>query len=300
MITPAYLHAGDTVTLISTARKVSKEELAPAIAVFEKWGLKVKLGANLFAEDNQFAGTDVERTADLQAALDDDASKAIICVRGGYGTVRIIDQIDFSEFIKNPKWVCGFSDVTVLHSTLHSIGIQSIHATMPLLFSRIEQKEAIETLRNALFGEKLTYQFPMHSMNRGKKMQGQLVGGNLSIISNLIGTPTDINTQGKILFLEDLDEYLYHIDRMMVHLKRAGLLSQLSGLLVGHMSEMNDNLIPFGKTAYEIISETVKEYNYPVFFDFPAGHLNHNFAIKLGGEVIVQEKKEMMFFSEEE
>ena len=300
MITPAYLQAGDTVTLISTARKVSKEELTPAITVLESWGLIVKLGANLFAEDSQFAGTDDQRAADLQAALDDESSKAIICVRGGYGTVRIIDQIDFSEFIKKPKWVCGFSDVTVIHSTLHNLGIQSIHATMPLLFSKIEQQEAVETLRKALFGETLTYQFPVHPLNKGRKMQGELIGGNLSIINNLIGTPTDINTKGKILFLEDLDEYLYHVDRMMVHLKRAGLLSQLSGVLIGHMSAMNDNVIPFGKTAYEIISEAVKEYDYPAFFDFPAGHLNHNYAIKLGGKVLVEVKEEMILFTAKE
>ena len=299
MITPTYLQQGDTVTLISTARKVSREELASSITVIESWGLKVKLGTNLFAKHNQFAGTDAERKADLQAALDDD-SKAVICVRGGYGTVRIIDQIDFSSFIRNSKWVCGFSDVTVLHSAIHNLGIQSLHSTMPLLFSKNEQKEAIETLRKGLFGEVLTYQFPIHPLNRGQEMQGELVGGNLSIINSLIGTSTDIQTKGKILFLEDLDEYLYHVDRMMFHLKRAGLLTDLAGLLVGHMSEMNDNAIPFGKTAYEIIAEAVREYNYPVFFDFPAGHLNHNYAIKLGSEVLIHEQEETMLLNAKE
>lgn len=300
MIAPTYLQTGDAVTLISTARKVSKEELAPAITIIERWGLKVKLGANLFAEENQFAGTDSQRAADLQAALDDQESKAIICVRGGYGTVRIIDQIDFRAFLKKPKWVCGFSDVTVLHNTLYNLGIQSIHATMPLLFSKPEQQEAIETLRKTLFGDPLSYQFPSHPLNKGREMRGKVVGGNLSILNNLIGTPSDINTKGKILFLEDLDEYLYHVDRMMVHLKRSGLLSQLSGLLVGHMSAMNDNAIPFGKTAYEIISATVSEYDYPVFFDFPAGHLNHNYAIKLGSEVIIEDQEETMRFTSTE
>lgn len=297
MIAPIELQKNDTVTLISTARKITKEELAPAITILENWGLKVTLGAYLFAENNQFAGTDQQRAADLQKALDDDGSKAIICVRGGYGTVRIIDQIDFSSFVKKPKWVCGFSDVTVLHNAIHNLGIQSLHTTMPLLFSKPEQKKALETLRKALFGELLVYQFPIHLLNRGQKMQGKLVGGNLSIINSLIGTATDIDTSGKILFLEDLDEYLYHIDRMMVHLKRAGLLANLSGLLVGHMSEMNDNTIPFGKTAYEIIAEAVREYSYPVFFDFPAGHLNHNYALKLGSEVVIQEQEETMLFT---
>ena len=153
MIAPTYLQKGDTVTLISTARKVSQEELTSAVTMIEGWGLKVKFGVNLFAEDNQFAGTDEQRATDLQEALDDEASKAIICVRGGYGTVRIIDQIDFSNFSKKPKWVCGFSDVTVLHNAIHNLGIQSIHSTMPLLFSKPQQQEAVETLRKALFGE---------------------------------------------------------------------------------------------------------------------------------------------------
>lgn len=297
MIRPPYLETGDTVILISTARKVSREEINPSIAIIESWGLKVQLGNHLFSEDNQFAGTDKQRAVDLQFALDSDVIKAIICVRGGYGTVRIIDQINFSNFVKKPKWLCGFSDVTVLHSMIHNIGIQSIHSTMPLLFPKDEQKDAVESLRQALFGEMLHYQFPVNPMNKGVHMEGQVIGGNLSIINNLIGTSSDIDTKDKILFLEDLDEYLYHIDRMMVHLKRAGLLSGLSGLLIGHMSDMNDNTVPFGKSAYEIILDAVKEYKYPVFFDFPAGHLNNNYAIKLGSEVQLEQKSEILEFT---
>lgn len=285
---PSHLKPGDSIIILSTARKISLEELKPSIAIFEQWGLKVLLGKNLFEEDNQFCGTDEQRTSDLQNALDNPSIKAIICARGGYGTVRIIDKIDFTAFQKYPKWVCGFSDVTVLHNAIHNLGIATIHSTMPVLFSREEQKEAIESLRKTLFGEPIQYTFSAHAKNKGSQMNGIIVGGNLSIINSLIGTSTDLDTTGKILFLEDLDEYLYHIDRMMMHLKRAGLLTNLAGLVIGHMSDMNDNTIPFGKTALEIIEDTVKEFNYPVVYGFPAGHENQNLAIKLGSGMKIE------------
>ena len=293
---PPYLKSGDNVIIISTARKVSKEEIQPSIIILESWGLKVTLGGNLFKEENQFSGSDLERTQDLQNALDDPNIKAIICARGGYGTVRIIDQIDFSLFQKHPKWLCGFSDVTVIHNAIHSLNISSLHSTMPLLFPKEAQKEAVNTLRNNLFGEPISYTFPKNDLNTSNQLEGVLIGGNLSIINNLIGTPSDIDTTNKVLFLEDLDEYLYHIDRMMQQLKRSGLLTELKGLLIGHMSDMNDNAIPFGKNAYEIILETVKEFNYPVIFNFPAGHLNRNLAIKLGETISVSSKGNEMVF----
>lgn len=293
---PPYLQSGDSILILSTARKISAEELQPSIAIFKKWGLNVLLGDYIFEEYNQFCGTDEQRISDLQNALNNPSIKAIICARGGYGTVRIIDKIDFTLFQKNPKWVCGFSDVTVLHNAIHNLGIASVHSTMPVLFSREEQKEAIESLRKTLFGETIEYKFSTHPKNKDSQMDGILIGGNLSIVNSLIGTATDIDTTGKILFLEDLDEYLYHIDRMMLHLKRAGLLTNLAGLIIGHMSDMNDNIIPFGKSAIEIIEDTVKEYNYPVVYGFPAGHENQNLAIKLGANICVSTNKNTSLF----
>ena len=293
---PPYLKKGDNVIIISTARKVSIEEIQPSVIILESWGLNVTLGHKLFKEENQFAGSDLERSQDLQHALDNPNIQAIICARGGYGTVRIIDQIDFTLFKKHPKWLCGFSDVTVIHNAIHSLNISSLHSTMPLLFPKEAQKEAVEALRKNLFGEPISYIFPKNLLNKGSQLEGVVIGGNLSIINNLIGTPTDLDTTNKILFFEDLDEYLYHIDRMMKQLKRAGLLTDLKGLLIGHMSDMHDNAIPFGKSAYEIILETVKEFNYPVIFDFPAGHLDRILAIKLGETISISEKENEMVF----
>ncbi len=287
MKTPSYIKRGEKIGIVSTARRISEEKIYPAVKIFKEWGLEVVLGKHLFEEYNQFAGTDEQRTSDFQQMLDENSVKAIICARGGYGTVRIIDKLNFSNFIKKPKWIAGYSDVTVLHSHIHSnFGIETLHSTMPLNFSENKfSEESLESFRKALFGEKITYSLKTSSLSRKGKAEGILVGGNLSILYSLIGTRSDINTNGKILFIEDLDEYLYHIDRMMMNLKRAGKLKNLAGLIVGGMSEMNDNKIPFGKTANKIIAETVAEYNYPVCFDFPAGHKNDNRVLILGREI---------------
>ena len=287
MKTPCYIKRGDKIGIVSTALRISKEEIYPAVKIFKEWGLEVVLGKHLFEEYNQFAGTDEQRTTDLQQMLDENSVKAIICARGGYGTVRIIDKLNFSNFIKKPKWIAGYSDVTVLHSHIHSnFGIETLHSTMPLNISENKfTEESLESFRKALFGEKINYSLKTSSLSRKGKAEGILVGGNLSILYSLIRTKSDINTNGKILFIEDLDEYLYHIDRMMMNFKRAGKLKNLAGLIVGGMSEMNDNKIPFGKTANKIIAETVAEYNYPVCFDFPAGHKNDNRVLILGREI---------------
>lgn len=295
MITPHYLQQGDTVGIIAPARKISIQEIQPAVAIFKKWGLKVVLSENLFKENHQFAGTDEERTADLQKMLDDTSIKAIFCARGGYGTLRIIDKINFTLFQKNPKWLIGFSDITVLHAHIHAqCGIETIHAAMPInfkcltstLFKEGEEKtSAIETLRKTLFGEKINYQISAHPLNRKGTAEGILVGGNLSLLYALQGSISALDTKNKILFIEDLDEYLYHIDRIMLSLKRAEKLKHLAGLIVGGMSEMKDNSIPFGKTAEEIIRETVNEFDYPVCFGFPAGHIEDNRAIILGRKI---------------
>jgi len=288
MKTPAYLHKGDKIGIVATARKISKAEVLPAIELLKQWGLEVVQGKHLFNENNQFAGTDEERAHDLQTMLDDVTIKAIIIARGGYGTVRIIDKIDFNNFIKQPKWVIGYSDVTVLHSHIHTLGVETVHATMPINFFKSEA--ATESLRKALFGEKLSYAVASSLLNRKGNTEGALVGGNLSLIYALTGSLSEVDTRGKILFLEDLDEYLYHMDRMMMALKRAGKLSHLAGLVIGGMTDMKDNTVPFGKTAEEIIMDAVKEYNYPVCFNFPAGHVDRNMAMFLGRNVSLNVK----------
>lgn len=283
LIQPSYLKKGDKIGIVACARKISREEMAPAIEILKSWGLEVVLGKNVFNADNQFSGTDAERSDDLQTMLDTASVKAIISARGGYGTMRIIDKINFENFKKSPKWLVGYSDITVLHSHIHTLGIETIHATMPINFNK--DADALETLRKALFGEKISYEIDSHSLNRKGVAEGELVGGNLSLLYALTGSASDIDTSGKILFIEDLDEYLYHIDRMMMNLKRSGKLSRLAGLVVGGMTDMKDNAIPFGKTAEEIILDAVKEYNYPVCFRFPAGHVDKNFALYLGRTV---------------
>ena len=281
---PAYLSSGDRVALISTARKIDLRIFNSAVDVFKSWGLEIVPGKNLFAEEDQFAGSDALRLEDLQHALDDPTISAVICARGGYGTVRILDSIDWSKFLKLPKWVIGYSDVTFLHGQLQVLGIESLHASMPVNFSS-NSKESLESLKSALFGETLNYAVQPHEFNKTGQAKGELIGGNLSILYSMNGSPSFPETAGRILFLEDLDEYLYHIDRMMISLKRAGHFKTLSGLIVGGMSDMNDNDVPFGKTAYEIIRDTLKDYSFPVCYGFPAGHIDDNRALIMGRKV---------------
>lgn len=278
-IQPPFLYKNDTVGIISTARQVSEEAMEKAIQVFQSWGLKVRLGRHLYAKDHQFAGKDQQRIEDFQRMIDDPEIKAIICAKGGYGTTRIIDSINFEKLVKGPKWIGGFSDVTAILCQLHNLNVESIHCIMPGLFNKKGIEDSVESLRKVLFGEKNNISCAYHEFNRHGKVKGQVIGGNLSILNNIIGTPSDIDTSGKILFLEDLDEYIYHIDRMMVHLKRAGKLTNLAALMVGYMSDMNDNETPYGKTAYEIIREHVEGFKYPVCFGFPVGHEAVNLAI---------------------
>lgn len=291
MKTPSYLKKGDTVAIVSTARKVVDAELQEGMKLLKDWGLNVVIGNSIGAEENQFAGSDDLRAADLQVMLDNPAVKAIWCARGGYGTVRIIDKLDFSAFEQNPKWLIGYSDVTVLHSHIHNLEIESLHAQMPV---QIETKssESAESIRKVLFGEDYTIEFESEqSLIRMGSAKGQLVGGNLSMLYSQCGSPSAIKTDGKILFIEDLDEYLYHIDRMMMNLKRNGMLDNLAGLIVGGMSDMNDNAIPFGKTAEEIVWDAVKEYDYPACFEAPAGHVEDNRALVMGREVTLDVEK---------
>ncbi|MBI3510323.1 MAG: LD-carboxypeptidase [Bacteroidetes bacterium] len=285
-IIPPFLSPGDTIGICAVARKISREEIESAIKKIEAEGYYVALGKNLFGNHNQFSGTDEERTEDLQNFLDDPEIKAVISARGGYGTLRIIDKIDFKKFQKSPKWIIGYSDITVLHSHIHTnFHIATLHATMPINFHLDEF--STRTLFHALAGRTLAYRCENKTpvKNREGICEGEIVGGNLSLLYALQNSVSDIDTNGKILFIEDLDEYLYHIDRMMLSLKRAGKFAGLKGLIVGGMSEMKDNAIPFGKSAEEIIEEHVAEYNFPVCYGFPAGHDKENYSMIFGEKI---------------
>ena len=287
MITPPKLQKGDTVAILATARKNLDDNLKPAIDLLKSWGLNVVIGSTIGLDNNQLAGTDEQRAADFQQQMDNPNIKMIWCVKGGYGTVRIIDLLDFTKFKKHPKWLVGFSDVTALHNHLNTMGYKSIHGIMPVTVARATP-QAVETLRIALFGEKLKYEVEPIAMNRLGKAKGELVGGNLSILYSLFGSPSAIDCTDKILFIEDLDEYLYHIDRMMMNLKRNGLLKNLNALIVGGMTDMHDNQVPFGKNASQIIHDVCGEYSFPIIENFPAGHIKDNQAIIFNKEVEIQ------------
>jgi len=287
MITPPYLQKGDTVAILATARKHIVKSMQPTIDLLESWGLNVVIGKSIGLEENQLAGSDEQRAADLQEQLDNPNIKAIWCARGGYGTVRVVDLIDFTAFKKSPKWLVGFSDVTVLHNHLNTMGYKSIHGIMPISLAKAS-KEAIESLRLSLFGQPLQYAIDPHPMNRLGKATGEVVGGNLSILYSLLGSPSAIDCKDKILYIEDLDEYLYHIDRMMMNLKRNGCLESLKGIIVGSMTDMKDNDIPWGKNALEIVQDVTKQYNIPMVFNFPAGHIHDNRALILGATATIE------------
>jgi muramoyltetrapeptide carboxypeptidase len=288
-VVPSFLKRGDTILIIGTARIRSKEQIQPAVEILKSWGLRVITGKNLYKKHNQFAGTDEERAKDLQWAIDHPTAKAVLLSGGGYGTLRIIDLVNFKPLKKNPKWFAGYSDATIIHSRLINAGICCIHSTMAFQFG--VNKKATASLRQVLFGEKINYTLKKNKLNRVGKGEGKLVGGNLSILYALSGSVDEISTKNKVLFIEDLDEQLYHIDRMMLQLKRSGKLKNLAGLVVGGMSEMKDNAVPFGKTAEEIILDAVKDYNYPVCFNFPAGHISLNMAFLLGKKVSLDVKQ---------
>ena len=284
MKTPSFIKSGDKIRIVSPAGKVNKKYILPAVEWLVSQGYKVDLGKHVFDQHYQFAGTDQQRLYDLQTALDDPETSLILCSRGGYGTVRIIDRLDFSSFLERPKWLVGFSDISILHACLNNLGVASIHGVMPRYFldKKGQTTESLNSLMNLLTGKIVDYTFSSNEQNNPGKITGELVGGNLSIISSLQGTKYELDTDGKILFLEDIDEYLYHTDRMMHQLKLADKLDKLSGLVLGNFIDMKDNESPFGKNIHEIISEIVNDYNYPVCFDFPAGHDKKNLALAFG------------------
>ncbi len=284
MITPPPIKPGDKIRIVSPAGKVAEKYVLPAVEWLTRQGYKVELGKHVFNTHFQFAGTDAERLEDLQTALDDPETSAIICSRGGYGTVRIVDKLDFSGFRKHPKWLVGFSDITILHAAINQLGIATIHGAMPRFFfdENGAANENLKTVMELLTGSQAEYKIDARPENRTGKCKAGIVGGNLSIIVSLLGTKYGIDTQGKILFIEDIDEYLYHTDRMMHQLKLAGKLDNLAGLVVGDFTDVKDNESPFGKTVHEIIAEAVAEFDYPVCFGFPAGHDKRNLALAFG------------------
>ncbi|NNC70429.1 MAG: LD-carboxypeptidase, partial [Flavobacteriaceae bacterium] len=273
-----------------------------AVYLLQDWGLQVRIGKYTFEQDNHFAGTDAQRALDFQEALDDPSIKAIWCARGGYGTVRMIDKVNFTRFEKNPKWIIGFSDVTVLHNEIHNLGRESIHAMMPstLDLENEEQKKAVKSLKKALFGEKVTYKTRKSDFNKKGEGKGQLVGGNLSILYSLLGSKSSIKTDGKILFIEDVGEYVYHIDRMMQNLRRNGYFKNCEGLIVGGITNIRENDTDFGKAVEQVILDAVADYDFPVAFNFPAGHQKDNRTLIVGREVAlkVRGKKAIIEFSE--
>lgn len=269
------------IALVAPARKVSVEEISFAIDYIKNEGFEPVYDERLFLSHNQFAGTDDERAELLQHYLDDPEISAIMCVRGGYGTIRIIDKLNFDKFLQNPKWIVGYSDVSVLHAKLQSLGVESIHATMPINFST-NTKVALDSLFAALKNENLIYEITNTPINIYKDVEAEIVGGNISVLYSLLGSDIFPDTDGKILFLEDLDEYLYHIDRMMMAFERAGTFDNIKGLVVGGLTKMHDNAVPFGLSAEEIIMEKFKDRNIPVCFNFPSGHIDDNRAIILG------------------
>jgi muramoyltetrapeptide carboxypeptidase len=287
MIIPPSLKKGDTIAILATARKNTDDNLKPAIDLMRSWGLEVVIGKTIGLDNNQLAGTDEQRAADLQEQMDNPNIKAIWCVRGGYGTVRIIDLLDFTKFKQNPKWIFGFSDVTIIHSYLNKLNIATIHGAMPITVAKATP-ETIETLRKSLFGESLKYEIPFDAANKLGKAKGEIVGGNLSILYSLMGSNAQIDCKGKILFIEDIDEYLYHIDRMMMSLKRCGCFDDLKGLIVGGMTKMRDNEIPWGKNANQIIDDVTKGYSFPILYNFPAGHFRDNRALIFGKQVLLE------------
>ena len=286
MIHPPYIQQDDTIGIIAPAGRIDENIIQQACIRIKSMGYKTKVGNSVHQHHYNFSATDEERKADLQSMLNEPEIKAILCTRGGYGTIRIIDDIDFSSFVQNPKWVIGFSDITVLHAAINKLGISSIHGPMCKSFLNYTDSSLdIDILFSFLVGESPEYIINPYPTNRLGTTKGILTGGNLSILHALRGTKFDFDPSGKILFIEDVSEYLYHLDRVMYNLKLGGVLEKLSGLVVGQFTDMSDNETPFGQSIEQIIYNSVAEYNYPIAFNFPAGHIETNFPLILGDTV---------------
>ena len=280
---PPYLKKGNTIGITCPAGYMAAEKAQKCISTLQSWGFDVMVGKTVGSKSkNYFSGSDEVRQNEMQAMLDDESIHAILCGRGGYGVGRIIDELDFTKFKKKPKWIIGFSDVTILHAHLYTkIKVASLHAPMASAFNEGEN-EFIQSLHKAIIGKKAKYSCAPHPFNKPGTATAELVGGNLSLLTHLIGTPSAINTKNKTLFIEDIGEQIYHIDRMLYQLKRSGMLENLAGLIVGGFTDMEDTERPFGKKVYEIIKEITAAYNYPVCFNFPVSHSKKNYALKIG------------------
>ena len=290
---PPYLKKGDTIGITCPAGYMAAAKAHTCIETLKQWGLQVKVGKMLGSNSvNYFSGTDEERLNELQTMLDDKNINAILCGRGGYGMGRIIDQLDFRLFKKNPKWIIGFSDITVLHTHIYSnCKIATLHAPMAAAFNEGgSTNEYILSLKKALFGKKASYKTAVHPFNQQGEAMAQLVGGNLTLLANLIGTKSDINTNQKILFIEDVGEFIYGVDRLLYQLKRSGKLAHLAALIIGGFTDLKDTDRPFGKTVYEVINDIVKEYDYPICFNFPVSHEKENYALKMGVKYLLKVK----------
>lgn len=291
------LHRGSKIALVASARKVTTEEIQFAVEWITEKGFTPVYDGRLFQSDHIFAGDDEARASVIQYYLDRDDIDALWVARGGYGSIRIIDRLDFSSFMHHPKYIIGFSDITVFHGQIQRLGFESIHASMP--YNLINKTpEALQSLYDALTGQRLQYRINASPLNRLGDVKGKIVGGNLSVLYGMLGSASFPETKGKILFIEEVDEYIYHIDRMMIALKRAGMLKQLKGLVVGGLTKINDNPDPFGKTAEEVILEAVSDYDYPVCFGFPAGHFDDNRAIIINKTAHLSVSNDCVIFDE--
>ena len=296
MIQPPYLKAGDTVAIVAPSGllKNREREVQQAVALLKSWGLNVMVGKHVFRKANHFAGTDEERCEDFQNALDDPKISAIWCARGGYGTVRILDKLDYTKFKENPKWIVGYSDITALHNQVHIEGYQSLHALMCVSLTKdlSEIQDAVETFKSALLGSPSNYTLEASEYNKVGQVSGELVGGNLTILHTMLGSETSIDTSGKILFIEEIGEYKYHIDRMLQSLKRAGYFKNCKGVLVGGMSKMRKNTTLWGASVEQLILDALSEYDFPIAFNMPAGHEKDNRALIFGKTITLNVSKD--------
>ncbi len=298
---PPALKKGDTIGITCPAGYMDSTNIRKCVETLHKWGFQVMIGKTVGSgSKNYFSGTDEERRCEFQAMIDSDDIHAILCARGGYGVSRIIDTLDFSFFKKKPKWIIGFSDITVLHCHLHTaIKTASLHAPMAAAFEDVSKDDVyISSLKKALTGRMNSYSIIKHEYNREGTISGELIGGNLALIAHLIGSPSNLQTKNKILFMEDVGEYIYNVDRMLLQLKRSGMLKGLAGLIVGQFTDTKDTARPFGKSVLEVIAEAVKDYTYPVCFNFPVGHCKENVALKCGCEYELRVGKQKSFLKE--
>lgn len=296
LIQPPYLKIGDTVAIVAPSGilKNRDDEVGRAIALLDSLGLNAIVGKHVFKQADHFAGTDNERCEDFQNALDDPTISAIWCARGGYGTVRILDKLDYSKFKQHPKWIIGYSDITALHNQVHNEGYQSIHALMCVSLTEDinDIKETVDTFRSTIFGNPVSYTLEGSAYNKVGKASGPLVGGNLTMLHTMLGSKTSIDTSGKIVFIEEIGEYKYHIDRMLQSLKRAGYFDHCNGLIVGDMSKLRKNTTLWGTSVEQLIRDALADYDFPIAFHMPAGHEKDNRAMIFGKTIKLEVKKD--------